>query len=277
MLIFGFGLIIGSFANAVVWRLHLRESGQEKKPKQKIHPTSRDLRSTSITRGRSMCPKCGRQLATIDLIPVVSWLWLKRKCRYCRAPIAWQYPLVEILMAVLFGLSYLVWPLGSSLGYVDLILWLGVVTGLVILAVYDLRWMLLPDKVHVYVLALAGIQLSLQAVRFGNGALISSVLAAFLIGGFFYALHGFSRGKWMGGGDVKLVFIMGLLLGLSKTLVAVLLAFNSAALISVGLITLKLRGRKDMIPFGPFLIGGTIAAKLYGDQLIQAYLRFVGL
>src|SRR5690242_7308270 len=101
------GLCLGSFVNALVWRLHEQEELKIAKPKG----WRKRLRELSIMRGRSMCPHCRYQLAVVDLVPVVSWLSLRGKCRYCSKPIGWQYPVVEAGVAVLFALSYVWWPL----------------------------------------------------------------------------------------------------------------------------------------------------------------------
>jgi prepilin signal peptidase PulO-like enzyme (type II secretory pathway) len=101
--------------------------------------------------------------------------------------------------------------------------------------------------------------------------------AALVAGGVFYAIAALSKGRAMGGGDIKLVFAMGLLVGLKGTAVAMLLAFNSAAIVGVALIGLKLKHRRDHIPFGPFLVAGTIVAYLYGHSLVDWYLHLNGL
>ena len=93
-----FGLCFGSFVNALGWRLHKQLNAKKPNP---------DL---SILKGRSMCPHCGHTLSAVDLLPVVSWLSLGGKCRFCRKPISWQYPVVEMVTAVLFLVSYIYWP-----------------------------------------------------------------------------------------------------------------------------------------------------------------------
>src|SRR5690606_2157613 len=94
------GLCVGSFVNALVWRLRMQESSGKKKSDRKM----------SISRGRSMCPHCRHELSAVDLVPVFSWLFLGGKCRYCRKPISKQYPLVELVTSILFIASYVFWP-----------------------------------------------------------------------------------------------------------------------------------------------------------------------
>ena len=255
------GLLAGSAINAIVWRLHVGKSW---------------------VKGRSMCPECKHELAPQDLVPVLSWLWLRGKCRYCKAKIHWQYPVVELVTAGLFAVSAqrLIPASGITNGYgwALLGLWLVLVVLLVILAVYDLRWMLLPDKVMLpAAIVTAAIAVTRAAEAQSWVALRGPVLASLAAGGLFLAIALISRGRGMGGGDIKFAFVMGLLLGLRGTLVAMMIAFDVAALIAVILIAARRRGRRDQIPFGPFLVAGTIIAYWYGGAVVEWYLRVNGL
>lgn len=252
VLIFAYGLLIGSFLNAWLWRTAVGKS---------------------IKRGRSQCPDCGHQLGAADLVPLLSWLWLRGRCRYCRGPISWQYPAIELVTASLFGVSYAVLRPDAVGEWVGLLVWLYLLASLIFLAVYDARHLLLPDKVllpaiwvqagYLVLLPISGQQAWAELLPFG--------LSAFVAGGIFYALVAISRGRWLGGGDIKLVFLMGLILGPAKTVLALFLAFNAAAIIGVTLILLKRKGRRDTIAFGPFLIAATICAFLVGQHLIDWY------
>ena len=135
------GLCLGSFVNATVWRLHEQEeSGGKNKPDKKY------LARLSIMRGRSMCTHCHHELAPKDLVPLFSWVSLKGKCRYCDKAIG-DNPLVEATLPLLFVASYIWWPVDiSGAQMVVFGLLLLVLTGLLALLVYDLRWMLLPDR-----------------------------------------------------------------------------------------------------------------------------------
>ncbi len=252
-----FGLMVGSAINAVVWRLY----------------TGR-----SWAKGRSMCPECKHQLAAKDLVPVLSWLWLWGRCRYCQTNIHWQYPVIEALTAGLFSLSVQALAPAGPVSWGLAGLWLLILTLLIILAVYDARWMLLPDKIMVPVILLSGIYLVLHAWQQGSWiSLRGPLLAALLMGGIFFALVALSKGRAMGGGDIKLVFAMGLLLGLRGSAVALFIAFNVAALVGITLMVFKRRGRRDQIAFGPFLVGATVVAFLYGQDVVQWYLALNGL
>jgi prepilin signal peptidase PulO-like enzyme (type II secretory pathway) len=250
------GLLFGSAINAIVWRLYVGRSW--------VH-------------GRSMCPECKHVLAAKDLVPVVSWLALRGKCRYCQARIHWQYPAVEILTACLFGLSAYVLGTGALGGWLRLGFWLVILVMLIVVAVYDTRWMILPDKVVLPMIGVALVYTILGAfVAHSLKVVLGPLEAAALVGGAFYAIVVLSKGRAMGGGDIKLVFAMGLILGLQSMTVALLFAFNLAAIVGVVLIATGIRGRRDHIPFGPFLVTGTVLAFLFAHPLIQWYLNING-
>jgi prepilin signal peptidase PulO-like enzyme (type II secretory pathway) len=168
---------------------------------------------------------------------------------------------------------------GVRLGF-----WVVLLTMLLVLAVYDLRWLLLPDKVMLPLIGVAAVYTAVMAglvAWWWPGAqwwqvLAGPLAAALLAGGGFYTLVVVSKGRAMGGGDIKLAFAMGLILGLQGTAVAMLVAFNVAAALGLVLIATKKRGRRDQIPFGPFLVGGTVVAFLWGRELVDWYLRLTG-
>lgn len=257
------GLLVGSFVYATVWRLHMQEQAKSTKSKKKY----------SISKGRSQCPNCKHQLAWYDLIPLASWLILGGKCRYCKKPISIEYPLTEISTSALFVWFSLFWQFNGLANYIQFGLWLAILTGLIMLTIYDLRWFELPHQIIYTLIGLAAVLLVIRAFSGDVGTFFSGIGAALVAGGFFYGLHAISDGKWMGGGDVKLAFLMGLLLGFQKLLLAMMIGFISAAILSGILIAAKKLTRKDMIPFGPFLIAGTILAQIHGTQIINAYLN----
>ncbi len=260
------GVCFGSFVNALVWRIH-----EQQKPKAK-----RAKANLSITKGRSVCTHCGHILQPIDLIPVLSWVMLKGRCRYCGKPIGWQYPVVELATAGLFMLSYLVWPYGfEAIGIFQLVVWLVLLVGLVALAVYDLRWMLLPDRIVAPLAVVAGAQVFVLAVWQKDVSLLwGAVWGVLCLAGFFYVLFQISRGKWIGGGDVKLGVVLGLIVGGPVASLAVL--FIASLIGTVCSLPLLIKGRKAMaskLPFGPFLIVATIIVYLFGASLIAWYKR----
>lgn len=251
------GLFVGSFLANVVYRL--------KKDEQ-------------FVTGRSKCTHCRHELKAIDLVPVFSWVFLKGRCRYCKAKISGEYALIELLTGFLFGLSYFVLMPNGTIEVIQFVMWLVILSGLIVLAVYDLKWYLLPDKILIPLLIPVVILLGLSFLDGGSYKTVTGpIIAAIAFGGFFYLLAAVSGGKWMGGGDIKLSFLMGLLLGIQKTSVAMLVAFNTAAIVGVYLIVTKKIKRQSHIPFGPFLIGGTIVAYLYGQNIIDWYAEISGL
>lgn len=254
------GLCLGSFVNALVWRLH----------------EGRDF-----VRERSECVKCHHKLEPADLVPIVSWLWLRGKCRYCKKPISMQYPLVEALTAAMFAFSYVFWPYGLAewSGIVLLALWLVLLVGLVALLVYDARWYILPDKI-VFPLMVVGLAYGLVdtfAVQQLStiDAIARFAFAMLPIAGLYWALYTASKGKWVGFGDVKLGVLMGLVATWPQALLTVGLANLIGVLVILpGLSSGKLT-RQSKVPFGPFLIAGFIISVLFGDMIIDWYLDAV--
>ncbi len=254
------GLAMGSFVGALVWRLH---------------------EGKNFVSERSECEHCHHKLGLLDLLPVVSWLALGGRCRYCKAPIGWQALVLELAMAALFVGSYIVWPLPFDTwqSNVSFGLWLVYVVGLVALLVYDLRWMILPNAIVFPLIGLALVELivrySLQPGPTVFGYLESAVLGVAVLGGVYWLLYTLSRGKWVGYGDVKLGVFMGIALGWQRALLALFLA-NIIGFFAVlpGLATGKLK-RTSRVPFGPFLIVAFVLSFLFGDEIIAWYLRLV--
>lgn len=236
------GLIIGSFVNAIVWRLHSGES---------------------ITHGRSMCPNCKHQLHALDLVPVLSWLTLKGKCRYCQQPYGSHYVLVEIKTAILFALSGLML---TSLGPVVFVLWLIILTLIIILALYDAQWYLLPNKIMNPALIVGFIY---YVLRFEAAGGLLQLAVAIVAAGVFYGAWWLSKGRLMGGADSKLVLLMGLILGPDLLLLALALGFLLGGVGAAYLLYGKKKGMTDQMPFGPYLVAGLIIAQLFGPQLLR--------
>ncbi len=239
LIIFLFGLIIGSFLNCIIYRLEVGKS---------------------FLRGHSFCPYCKHELAWHDLIPVFSFLMLKGKCRYCQKPISIQYPLIELTTAILFVLVFNSQNLLNT-GYLLL-----TTSFLIIIFVYDLKHYIIPDKV-----IFPAILTSFLFLFATNSLLLNTVLSAFGASFFFLLIYLISQGQWMGFGDVKLSFLMGLHLGFPNILVALFLAFFTGAIIGLILIAQNKKTLKSMVPFGPFLFFGTFLAMFYGELIINWY------
>lgn len=275
------GLILGSFVNALVWRLHeqaeLREQAEKVATAKKVKVTKEQhayRKDLSISRGRSMCPHCKHTLSAADLVPVASWVWLRGRCRYCHQPIARQYPLVELLTAALFVASCVWWPEPlSGQGLFDFVVWLVALVGFMALSVYDVRWFELPDRVVLPMTILVAIQSIVDIFIYGGAAqLLSRLGSVVIIGGLFMGLYMLSKGAWIGYGDVKIAVMLGLLAG--SPLKILLVIFLASLLGSLAAIPLMVRGkasRSTHIPFGPFLLAATIIVVLFGDNIISAY------
>ena len=263
------GLGLGSFVNAWVWRTRqvLDDDGNSKKL-SKVKKAE-----LSIVKGRSMCPSCKHTLATADLVPVFSWVYLRGKCRYCRTPISAQYPIVELITAVLYVVSYLVWDLSENWYYAAFITWLIGLTALIALAIYDAKWLVLPNKMLLPAYALVGLGILMQ---FGLGRPIGDLLqislAIAICSGLFWVLYNISKGQWIGGGDVKLGLLTGALIGTAAgAFISLFIASVLGLVWSVALMAKGKAGMKSQIPFGPFLIAGAICAVLFTQDIVGWY------
>ena len=244
IIFFGLGLIIGSFLNVVLFR------------------GERDM---SFVSGRSQCLTCDKTIAWYDNIPLLSYLILGGKCRHCQAHISWQYPLVELMMGILFSLAGALFfdPL-SNQAILQTVWVLGLIIFLTLIVMADFRSMEIPLW---YLMAVNGITIAyLLAVYFlfePQSVFFDTALASSLIGGalawvFFFALVYFSKAPWMGWGDVWLGLLGGLVVGVSHVLPMLTLSFALGALYGVGLMVLQGRNLKTEVPFAPFLAFGIL-------------------
>lgn len=226
------GAILGSFINALVFRFN----------------TGRGMG------GRSRCMHCGHELGVLDLVPVLSFLFLQGRCRYCSAKLSLQYPLVEVTAALLSLVVYLTHP--SSLEY---LLWLAVTMTLLFVVVYDIRHGIIPWSASGVLAVLALVHLFFFTEPAFWDFLAGPLLALPL---FLFSLV--SRGTWMGWGDSALELSLGWLLGLTMGATALIFAFWGGAVVGIALILIK-RGYKmeSEIPFAPFLVLGALIAHFF--------------
>ena len=260
LIIFIFGLLVGSFLDSVVCRL---EKGE------------------GIAMGRSYCPKCEHRLGVFDLVPVLSFIALKGRCRYCNRKISAQYPAVEIATGLLFLLIFNFQFVASQSGEAifnsqtipEFIFLLVISCLLLIIFLYDFKHYIIPDRIVYSAIALAVI---FRIYEYSGQAreIAPVILPALGAAGFFSIIHFGSQGKWMGFGDVKLAFLMGLLLGWPGILIALFLSFFFGAVIGTALIVFGKKGWKSEVPFGPFLITGLFVALFFGQTLLHSYIRF---
>jgi prepilin signal peptidase PulO-like enzyme (type II secretory pathway) len=276
------GLFLGSFAGASVWRLRARQLRIDAKNGEKVPKADKaqvaKLKKNSILSDRSVCLHCGHQLAWYDLVPLVSWLELGGKCRYCKKPIGTFEPYVELATAAFFLASYLFWPLQftSNFAVMEFVIWLIAGVGLITLAVYDLKWFLLPNPIVFSLIGLGVINSALVLAHdsFSLKTAIGIVTACGFLSGLYYLIYIGSRHQWVGFGDVKLGLALALLL--ADWQLAALALFLANAIGTVIFLPLMLGGkikRQAHIPFGPFLIAGWFFAGLFGSQIISLYLK----
>ncbi|PIS22038.1 hypothetical protein COT50_04095 [candidate division WWE3 bacterium CG08_land_8_20_14_0_20_41_10] len=279
------GLFIGSFLNVVADRLC-----QEKNP----------------FKGRSACDACGKTLKPWHMIPILSYILLKGKCAYCQQKMSLYYPFSELLTAVFFGVAsyfsnFAVSPTlltGLRFAYLAIVF-----SVFAIIFLSDLKYQIIPNQVVyfgiIFVFLVQVGSLGYWAYKYHN-MLQSDALGSYLLKGnfykdsvmrevksfgynvgaglgiclFFYLLVVLTRERGMGGGDVKLGLLIGLFNGFPNGIIAIFLGFISGLLVSVFLILSTKKGLKDVVPFGPFLILGSVLSLLYGDAIFTRYISF---
>lgn len=277
-----FGLCLGSFAGASVWRLRARQLVDDKSVGEivdgKEYKKLKKLTTHRLSSDRSECLSCSYQLKWYDMIPLLSWLTLSGKCRECRKPIGYMEPLIELGVAVFFVASYMYWPysLSSNLEILRFVIWLAAGVGLSILFVYDYKWFLLPDKVNFAVIGL-GLLNSCIVVSLSSDkvlAVISILGAVMVLSGFYWFIYLISKGMWIGFGDIKLGLGLALMLADWRLALIALFAANLVGCLVVlpGMLVGKLN-RKSHIPFGPMLIVGFFIAGISGNWLLNLYIN----
>lgn len=235
------GTMVGSFLNVVVTRLPRKES---------------------LVAPGSHCRECGAPIRWCDNVPLLSFLWLRGRCRNCGSPIGWRYPAVEAATGAVFAVSAV--RFGATLELLPALLFL---SALVAITAIDLEHQLIPDVITVPGIV-AGLLISpaLSPLPWAD-----ALLGALLGGGIFFLIILLSRGG-MGGGDMKLAAMMGAFLGWKLALVALFLGVFLGGGVAVALLVSGRRGRKDPVPFGPFLAAGSALSLFWGERLLRWYL-----
>lgn len=240
------GLVVGSFVNVVVARLPARRS---------------------LWGPRSACPGCGAGIAWHDNIPLLSFVALRGRCRACGMKIPWRYPVIEAVTGALFFLAW------ARLGPTPTVMpALVLLAALVAITFIDLEHQIIPDRI-----TLPGIVTGVIAsLAIPGGSWVDSLLGIALGGGLFLLII-LASGGGMGGGDMKLGAMLGAFLGWQLTLIAVFVAVITGGAAAVAVLAVGAKGRKDPIPFGPFLAIGGAVALLWGQRLVTWYFdAFVG-
>lgn len=238
---FVIGCCVASFVNVVIYRV----------PRQ-----------ISITKGRSFCPNCYTTLAWYDLIPIFSWLFLKRKCRRCKAPISFRYPLIEILGGILGVFCFYHYQFNWMT-----ILSFSIAMVLLAITIIDFDTMTIPNGLVITMALLAGASYFLNPVI----TLSNRIIGMCCVSGFMLVLSLCVSGAF-GGGDIKLMFVVGFLLGWENTILAFFIAILIAGIYAIYLLMTRKKGRKQHIAFGPYLCFGIGIALLYGNDIINWYL-----
>ncbi len=250
IILFVLGSIIGSFLNCLAWRLK---------------------NNKKFILERSLCPACGRQLAWYENIPILSFLFLAGRCKTCQVKIPLYYFLTEFFTGALF--VFVGWFNYNSFYFslYNLIFELFIASVLVFIFLYD----------ALYKEILSGVIWATTSIVFIRLLFLDkpdylSIFYGILFGfGFFALQYIFSKGRWIGGGDVRFGVLIGALLGISKTVIALLIAYWLGALVGISLIIMKKRKMGSEIPFGTFLVVGTLVAMYYGDYIIRWYMNFI--
>jgi leader peptidase (prepilin peptidase)/N-methyltransferase len=236
-----FGLVVGSFLNVVIARVPI---------------------GLSVWRPRSACPGCATPIAWYDNVPVLSFLLLRRRCRACRMAIPWRYPVVELLTGAAFALGFAIFGPTADFAVAAALL-----AALIAITAIDLRHQIIPD-----VITLPGIAAGLAASLLpGRGGWLDSLIGVAVGGGIFLVII-VASGGGMGGGDMKLGAMLGAFLGWKLGLLALLLGVLSGGTVAVGLLLLGRKGRKEAIPFGPYLALGGAVSLLWGEGILAWYL-----
>ncbi len=263
--LFIFGTIIGSFINVVIYRT---------------------LKKESWVKGRSKCENCQKQIQWFDNLPLLSFFILGGKCRHCKTSISISHPVVEFLTGSLFvwwywGGSLFFRITEAPLQFIQPIFWLLVGLILVIIFCVDILYFIIPDEA---VIALTSLTVLYRVSLVTTGVMQLPDLGRAILGSlglslFFYGIgvlyEKITKKSGMGFGDVKLVFPLGLLMGWPNLLVGIFLSFIFGSVVGVALILLGKRKFQQAIPFGPFLIAGTITALVVGNQLLQWYVHLL--
>jgi leader peptidase (prepilin peptidase)/N-methyltransferase len=250
IIVFIFGSVVGSFLNVCIYRM------------------PRDL---SVIWPSSRCPSCNTPIKAYDNIPILSYLLLGRRCRVCQGKISFRYPLVEFLNALLYVL--VLWRFGPEW---RTLIYSVLCSALIVITFIDLDFQIIPDAI-----TLPGIVIGFIAgsflmpdpfMRYSRLGFLSSFIGFLAGGGLYYAIAILSKGG-MGGGDIKMMAMVGALMGWKSVILTTFLGSFAGAIVGIFLMIFKGKGRKTKIPFGPFLALGVLITLFFGQEILQWYIR----
>lgn len=246
IIIFTLGIIIGSFLNVCIYRIPRQES---------------------IVFPSSHCTYCSHPLAWYDLIPIFSYLSLKGKCRYCGGVISPQYPIVEFINGVIYLLLFLYFDLTINFIFYSLI-----ISILIIISIIDYFHQIIPDGLVLLILVSTIIYKAFIYIIYKTPLSFLDSISGFIGAGLLFIIIALVSNGGMGGGDIKLSAALGFILGSKKTLLNILLSFIIGAVFSIVLLLSGKKGRKDAIPFAPFINISFLITLLYGEDIINWYI-----
>lgn len=223
-----------------------------------------------VINGRSMCPHCRRQLAWYENIPVLSYLVLRGKCRTCKNPIPKHFIFVELGTALVFVL--VAWHSLGSPELVPAVFFRNIIFSILLIVIFVYDWLyqeILPSVVWLGALVGLGFNIYL------GYSLLPMLIGLLVAGGFFWLQYAISKGRWLGGGDVRMGFMMGIWLGWPAILLALFLSYVSGAIIGLLLIATGKKQLSSSVPFGTYLATATFVSLLWGKEVISWYMNFL--
>ena len=242
-----YGLLIGSFLNVCIYRIPREES---------------------IVFPSSHCPTCGTSLKWFDLVPVLSYIAQRGRCRYCGGKISPQYPMVELLNSLVYALIF--WRFGLSL---TSLFYAIIFSILIVIAFIDLKEMIIPDILVIFIFIIAIIYKVLSFILYSKPLNLLNSIGGLVLSSLLFILIIFLSRGGMGEGDVTLIGSLGFILGVREIFLNIFLSFILGAIISIFLLITKLKNKKDPIPFGPFIVLGFFITVFWGEHIINWYIK----
>lgn len=242
--LFVVGVLIGSFLNVCIYRIPKHEN---------------------ITTTRSHCMSCGNVIKWYDLVPVISYLLLGGKCRNCGAKLSIQYPIIELLNGILYCLVFAV--MGLS---IKSVLIMSLTSALIVIAVIDWRTYEIPFGLNVFIAVLGLADIAVKLANRDFTGIIDNLAGAVCVSGFLLLLYLVTKGRGIGGGDIKLMAAAGLLIGWKSIILAFVIGCVIGSIIH--LIRMKVSTQDHVLAFGPYLAVGIFIASLWGERIMNAYI-----
>lgn len=243
IIVFIFGTLVGSFLNVCIYRIPLNQE---------------------IVYTPSHCMNCGVGIKWYELIPVISWLALKGQCRYCKTKLSPQYPIIELINGLAY--TFMVYSFGLTTTTVVFAI---LFSSLLVISMIDVKYMIIPNGIVIFLFVMGIIN-----TVFFTHSYIDSLIGFFAVSTILLIINIVTGGQ-MGMGDVKLMAVCGIIIGWKGILLSLFIGSIFGSIIGLILIAIKVNGKKQEIPFGPYLSLGIMIAALYGNELIEMYLNLI--